>query len=110
MDRTDDLFGALVLRCATRPRAVRRRRWGETMYTSGRRVFAFLGPPHAPSVTVKVAPERRDQVFGHPAVYRARFVGHFGWLTVHVRDTDSLRVALDLIDHSYELIVSGQRR
>ena len=110
MDDRDELFEALVLHCATRSGAVRRRRWGEDLYVVGSRVFVFLGSASDPSVTVKVARERQGRLVEHPFVRRARFVGRLGWLTVRVRDARSLGLALELIDHSYELTVVGRRR
>jgi predicted DNA-binding protein (MmcQ/YjbR family) len=101
---------ALAARCASQPGAVRRRRWGETAYAVGRRVFAFLGTPEEPSVTVKVRREQRRTLRKLSFVQRPRILGLFGWLTIHVGDGESLRLALELVDRSYELMVLAQRR
>jgi predicted DNA-binding protein (MmcQ/YjbR family) len=100
-------FRALVEHCAGQPGAVRSDRWGETVFEVGRRVFAFLGSPERPSVTVKVAPAERNRLLGNSRVQRARYVGRFGWMTVWITDSESLHLALQLVDHSYNLGVSG---
>ena len=46
------------------------------------RVFAFIGSPAAPSVTVKVEREAREHALAFASVQRARYIGIFGWLTV----------------------------
>jgi len=58
-------------------------------------------------VTVKVPPEELDVLLGHPSIQRAKYVGRFGWVTVAIEDGDTLRLALDLIDDSYELIAGA---
>lgn len=96
--------------CAAKPGAVERRRWGETVFETDGRVFAFLNPPERPAVTTKVGRMERERFAGHRAVRRARYVGRFGWMTVVVSDHESLRLALELIDRSYELIAARNAR
>lgn len=110
MDGEDETSEALAARCASQLGAVRRHRWGETVYMFRRHAFAFLGPPRRPTVTVKAARKSRDQLLELPFVERAHFIGRLGWLTVHVRDAESLNVALELIDSSYQLVVHAQCR
>jgi hypothetical protein len=54
-------------------------------------------------VTVKPPADDIDRVLRRPMVRCARYVGRFGCLTVEMRDEESLRLALDLIDRSYPL-------
>ena len=77
------------------------RRWRETVFRVGNRVFAFIDA--TPSVTVKVERAERRRVLAHPSVRRARYIWIFGWLTVTVSDAASLQVAFDLVDRSYRL-------
>ena len=96
--------------CAQKPGAVEDRRWGETVFKIGGRVFAFLGRRDRACVTVKAPPEDADALLEHPAVRRARWVGPFGWISLDVGDDETLELARGLIDDSYELIARSRRR
>jgi predicted DNA-binding protein (MmcQ/YjbR family) len=106
----DPQFRLLWEHCAALPGAVARRRWGESMFRVRGLVFAFMGSPAVPAVTVKVSEDVRPRVLRHPSVRRAHYVGRLGWLTVCVRDGESLRLALELVDRSYALAAAGRRR
>jgi predicted DNA-binding protein (MmcQ/YjbR family) len=101
---------ALRAYCAAAPGAVERRRLRETLYTARGRVFAFLGSPRHPAVTVRARPDDRAELLRHPAVQRARWVGWLGWITVSVSDKESLELARVLIAVSHELVTSSQPR
>src|SRR5688572_21024317 len=98
------LYRALKAHCASAPSAVERYRLGETLYEVGGRVFAFLNSPKRPAVTVRVDSGNRPRLLLHPAVERSRWLGWIGWVTVSVSDDESLRLARDLIDRSYEQV------
>jgi len=93
---------ALYEHCARRPRAVRSRRWGETVFKVDHRAFAFLGRLEEPSVTVKLPRRERRPLLRRGEVVRDRFVGFLGWVTVHVVDQRTMDLACELVDRSYE--------
>jgi predicted DNA-binding protein (MmcQ/YjbR family) len=98
---------ALMEYCGALPGASPARRWGETVYRVGSRVFAFLDA-RRPGVTVKATPAARAALVS-PAVRRARWVGRFGWMTVRVSDPESLQLALRLVDESYAAVARRAR-
>ena len=99
-------FKSLFVHCRGKPDAVEDHPWGDTVFKVGGKIFAFLGSPDRPGVTVKALPEELDFLLGQPFVRRASYVGRFGWVNVTVESKDALGLALGLIDDSYDLIVS----
>jgi predicted DNA-binding protein (MmcQ/YjbR family) len=104
------LFAGVVERCRLKPGVSEDHLWGETIFRVRGRVFAFLGRPHRAAVTVKPPADDVERLLRHPHVKRARYVGRFGWLTVKMRDEESLRLALDLVDESYRNAVADLQR
>ena len=103
---TEDYYAALRAYCASKPGAVQRRRWRELLFRVGGRVFAFINSPARPAVTVRLprgGAEPIGPLLARPSVSRARYVGRFGWITASAYDDESLRLAFELIDRSYEL-------
>jgi predicted DNA-binding protein (MmcQ/YjbR family) len=96
--------------CAAKPGAAEDHPWEETVFKVSGRVFAFLGGLDRGGVTVKVPPEELDLLLEHPTIRRARYVGRFGWVSVTVADDETLKLALGLIDDSYDLISNARRR
>ena len=105
-------FRELWQHCSAKPSAVEDHPWGETVFKVRGKVFAFLGYPESDSVaiTVKVPPGDRDVLLKLPHIRTAAYVGRFGWITVYITDADTLSLALDLVDESYELIAAQKRR
>lgn len=101
---------ALADHCSRRPRAVRRRRFGETAFAVDRRTFAFLDHEPEPAVTVRVGRRERERLLLRPEVERARYLGRLGWVTVRVRDRAGLDLALELIDRSWERAAAPRPR
>ena len=104
------LYVALHRHCTAKPGAIELHRLGETVFKARGHVFAFMNSPRRPSVTVKVARAERKPLLALPAVRRARWVGWLGWVTVWVHDDLTLRLALRLIDRSYDLVTHERRR
>lgn len=102
-------FTAVIERCRSRPGAVEDHILGEIVFRVRGRVFAFMGRRDRAAVTVKAPAEDAARLLCRPYVRRARYVGRFGWLTVEMRDEESLRLALGLVDGSYLLAASRPR-
>lgn len=54
-------------------------------------------------LTLKVTSEEREVALALPFVSVARYVGRYGWITVHVTDEESLAAALEWLRESYWL-------
>jgi predicted DNA-binding protein (MmcQ/YjbR family) len=104
------LYASLHAHCALKPFAIEQHRRHETLFKANGRVFAFMNSPARPSVTVMAPRGERGELRRHPAVCRARWVGWLGWVTVSVTNDESLRLAAELIDRSYELATAPRRR
>lgn len=102
-------YRALWEHCRDKPGAKEEHPWGDTVFKVKGKVFAFLGGPQKPGVTVKPPPEELEVLLQAPFIHRARYVGRFGWVSVEILDDDGLRLALDLVDDSYEMIKSRAR-
>jgi predicted DNA-binding protein (MmcQ/YjbR family) len=108
--REHPLLAAVAADCRSKPEATEVRVWGETVFRVSGRVFALVGRPDRPAVTVKPSGDDVPRLLEDTHVRRARYVGRFGWLTVSVDDEESLQLALDLVECSYVLAAAGARR
>lgn len=105
------LYRALWEHCAANPEAVEDHPWGDTVFKIRGKVFAFLGGPESVGVTVKVPPDELDTLLEASFIKRAKYVGRYGWLSVRIEDDDALKLALDLVDDSFEIVgARGARR
>jgi predicted DNA-binding protein (MmcQ/YjbR family) len=98
---------------AAKPDAVEDHPWGDDVFKIRSKIFAFLGGAENPSVTVKVPPDEVDAVLELPYAKRSAYIGRYGWVSLSIEDDDALRLALDLIDDSYDLVEAkapGKRR
>lgn len=81
--------------------------WGETVWKVGKKVFTFGS---ADRITVKSTLDRQAALVQHPNIEVAAYVGRHGWVTIFLRDEDTLALALDLVDDSYEAVAPKRRR
>ncbi len=101
-------------RCESQPDSFEDHPWGDTVFKiRGKgKIFAFLASEERAGVTVKAPPDEVDALLELPFVKRSAYIGRYGWVSVSVEDEEALRLALELIDDSYELIgaKSGRKR
>ena len=71
------------------------------------KIFAIGGDS---GVTVKSTLEKQAALVMHPAVSKAAYVGRFGWVTIEIDDKETLELAFDLIDESYEMVAPKKKR
>ena len=62
--------------------------------------FATFGG-EATCTSVKSTLEKQAALIQHPNIEVAAYVGRYGWVTVFLRDEETVELALDLIDESY---------
>jgi predicted DNA-binding protein (MmcQ/YjbR family) len=97
--------------CRAKPDAWEDHPWGDTVFKIKDKVFAFLGHhPVTPSVTVKAPPDELEILLAAPFIKRSRYIGRYGWVNVTIEDEEALRLALDLVDDSYEIVKSRGRQ
>ena len=82
--------------------------WGDVAWKVAGKMFACTGRD-SNVVTVKSTVEKQSALVQHPAIRIASYVGRYGWVTVTIGDEETLDIALDLVDESYEAIKSKPR-
>ena len=104
------LFVELVDYCRLLPGAVATRFLGETIFRVRGRGFAFLARRERVAVTVKTARANVKSLTRLPEVRRARWIWWRGWVTIEVRDRETLPLARRLIEESYHLAAARPAR
>lgn len=101
----------IIGHCAAKPDAYEDHPWGETVFKVGPKgkIFCFCGVETA-SITVKSTLEEQAALIQHPHIETVPYVGRYGWVRVQLADEDTLELALDLIDKSYEAIAPKKKR
>ena len=61
-------------------------------------------------VTVKSTPDKQAALIQHPNIEKAAYVGRYGWVTITIPDRETMGLAQDLIDESYELVTATKKR
>ena len=88
--------------------------WGDIAFKVGGKMFAVTGEKADPfDVTVKLAESDREGALALPFIEPARYVGRFGWCTIHVENPRQLSAAKRWAKASYALIsrrANGNRR
>lgn len=98
-------------RCLEKPKAFEDHPWGDTVFKFGPKgkIFCSVGS-ESPVVTVKASLDEQSALVQHPNIDVAAYVGRHGWVTIWVRDDDTLDIALDWIDRSYNSIAEPKAR
>jgi predicted DNA-binding protein (MmcQ/YjbR family) len=73
----------------------------------GGKIFCIGG---GNGVSVKSTLEKQAALILHPAIKKAPYVGRFGWVMIEIKDKDTLGIALDLIDESYDLVTKKKAK
>ena len=104
-------YRALWEHANAKPDSVEEHPWGDTVFKVRGKGFAFMGP-HGSSggVTVKPPPDELEGLLELPYIKKAKYIGRFGWVDVHVEDDESLKLALELIDDTYDALASKGTR
>src|ERR1044072_8136392 len=91
--------------CLAKPGAYEDNPWGKTVFkvSPKGKIFCFGGCGE-PVVGVKSTLEKQAALIQHPNIEVSAYVGRHGWVTVRILDEETLELALDLIDESYEMI------
>jgi len=86
--------------------------WGHPVFKVGdNKMFASMSDGEASvTLTVKLTPDEREIALHMPNVDVARYVGRYGWVTVHVSDEESLENALEWMRESYWLKAPARLR
>lgn len=83
--------------------------WGDVVWKVKGKLFAGTGET-GEAVTVKATLDKQAVLIQHPDIEVAKYVGKYGWVTVNLRSADTLELALELIDESYDAVVARKKR
>jgi len=96
-------FNELRAYCLAKEGAVEDYPWGDVVWKVKGKLFAAGGDKSA-RFTVKNTPDKQSVLTMHPQISVAAYVGRYGWVTIEVNERETLELAKDLIDESYELV------
>ena len=100
-------LAAIRKHCLAKSGAMEDEPWpGDKAWKVGGKIFAIGGEG---AVTVKNTLERQSALIMHPAIKKAAYVGRFGWVSVEISNKETLALALDLIDESYDLVAAKKK-
>lgn len=77
--------------------------WGDIAWKVKGKMFACTGQSGT-SVTVKSTLDKQAALVQHPDIEVAAYVGRYGWVSVSLNSAETMELALDLIDESYERV------
>jgi predicted DNA-binding protein (MmcQ/YjbR family) len=97
------VFEKIRAYCLSKESSVEEYPWGDVVWKVSGKMFA-AGSEGQNSVTVKSTLDEQAVLVQHPAIEAAAYVGRFGWVTIHISDEATLKLAQHLIDGSYDAI------
>jgi predicted DNA-binding protein (MmcQ/YjbR family) len=100
-------FRALFEYASIKPDATLDHPWGDTVFKVGGKIFVYLGRT---ACTVKPLPEELDMLLGRADVSLSKYIGRYGWITMSIKDDETLELAKSLIDDTYDQIAPKTKR
>ena len=106
----DPRFLAIRERCeACGPGVTEEYPWGHPVWKINGKMFAACANDGS-NVSVKATLDQQAALVQHPAIRAADYVGRYGWVTVSISDAETLDLALDLIEDSFEMVKPRGRK
>lgn len=107
---TDEAFTTIRAHCMSKEGAVEDYPWEDHVgWKVGGKLFG-IGGAGSNRLTLKSTMDKQAALIQHPNIEKAAYVGRFGWVTISVTDRETMELAEDLIDESYDLIAKKRRR
>jgi predicted DNA-binding protein (MmcQ/YjbR family) len=104
-----DAFRAVQAHCLSKDGATEEYPWGHFVWKVKGKIFA-IGTEGSGWLTVKSTLEKQAMLIQHPKIEVASHVGRYGWVSIGAEDEDTLALALDLIDESYESVTAKRQK
>jgi len=104
-----EIFHNIQSYCLAKEEAIEDYPWGDTVWKVGGKLFAGSRAEHA-TVTVKATLDEQAVLVQHPDIEIAHYVGRFGWVTINIKDEETLALARHLIDGSYSAVRPKRKR
>ena len=106
--KAEAILSAIRSHCLDKEGAVEDNPWDHTAWKVKGKLFA-IGSEDSPLLTVKSTLDQQTVLIQHPCIEKAAYVGRYGWVTIKINDAESLELAKDLIDESYDLVAPKRR-
>ena len=101
-----EVFATVQKRCMAKAEVTQEEPWpNDIVWTVRGKMFAICSG-HDTGVSLKSTLEKQAALIQHPDIEVASYVGRYGWVTVSPHDMETLDLALDLVDESYDLVVA----
>jgi len=103
------IFETLQAICAAKPNAFEDHPWGDTVWKvkPKDKIFCFVGETR---MTVKATADEQATLTQLPGIVPAPYLARHGWVSVDLTEKQNLDMAQDLIDRSYDLVVSPPKK
>jgi len=100
---SEQVFQEIQAHCLTKDGCAEEYPWGDVAWKVKGKCFA-IGGEGSNRFTIKSTLAKQEVLILHPQVSVASYVGRFGWVTIEVVDDDTMALAKDLIDESFDMI------
>ena len=98
------VFAAIQEHAISKPDSIEEHPWGDVAWKAKGKMFA-VSSEDSNFVTVKLTLEEQAALVMHPQIEISKYVGRYGWVTIEVDNADTLELAKDLVDESYDSVV-----
>lgn len=105
----DHAYESVREHCLSKENVAEEYPWGDVVWKVRGKIFA-VSSDGSNRVTVKSSPDEQSRLIEHPAIEVASYVGRFGWVTITIKSKPTLRLALGLIDESYDSIATRRSK
>lgn len=100
-----DVYTQLQAHALAKPGATEDYPWDDVAWKVKGKMFGVTSKD-SNVVSVKSTLEKQASLVMHPSIEISKYVGRFGWVTITIEDKDTLDLAKDLMDESYEMIAA----
>ena len=105
MTPTDRKFERLRRLCLSLPEAREVEAWGHPTFRAGNKIFASVGfRDDRPCVGLKAERSDQDVLVDDVSIFRSKYVGQHGWITVLLDGKIDWGMIEDLVLNSYRLV------
>ncbi|AIE87804.1 hypothetical protein OP10G_4436 [Fimbriimonas ginsengisoli Gsoil 348] len=111
MDSVNSHFPTIQAHCLSKPNAYEDYPWGDTVWKvkPKDKIFCF-GGVDSDKITVKATQDEQAALTQLPGIVPAPYLARHGWISVDLAEPQNAEMALELIDRSYELVVSPPKK
>ena len=103
-----DVFARMQAHCMAKDGAVEEYPWEHVGWKVAGKLFV-IATQDSNGFTMKSTVEKQEALIQHPAIEKSAYVGRYGWISITVEDEDTLDIAMELADDSFDLVRPKRR-